>query len=375
MNSRTRLPHAEELDGLRGLLASWVAISHILLWCGFASFKVLPRCVSGWETLIFAMPAVETFIILSGFAISFLLDSRQQSYGTFLRGRFFRIYPVYLVCLIFGACTMGLTPMIHPLWQNPTAEMMQRIFASERGHFFAHALGHLSLLNGVIPTKLLQDATGTILPPGWSITLEWQYYLLAPIIARWVQSSSRLLVLGGIAFLGEQYAYHWQNPHPAFLPAQLPLFLLGIGSYHVYAHFCATSGSRSARYALAVSVFCCAAMVLRWHSIAMLIWALAFGSILVQGPGFVGRGLAVISRILRHPLLQQLGRVSYPLYLVHWPVILLCFFLLGQWKPGIASMEAAMWMLLIAPPIFLGAATALHRWVEAPFMKIGRGIA
>ena len=373
MENSTKLPHVKELDGLRGLLASWVAFSHVLLWAGFASLKMPHQIQIGWETVIFSMPAVETFIILSGFAISFLLHSRQHSYWAFMRGRFFRIYPVYLVCLILGACTIGLTAMIHPLWQSPTAEMMRKISESERNHFLAHALSHLSLLNGLIPTKLLRDATGTFLPPGWSITLEWQYYLVAPFIARWVQSSGRLLALGGLAYLGEEVAYHWQNPHPAFLPAQLPLFLVGIGSYHFYAHVCTTSESRSPRHALPVAAFGCAAMVLSRHSVALLIWALAFGSFLVEAPGFVGRGLGLVRRILLHRWLQGLGRISYPLYLVHWPVIVLCFYLLGRWKPGIGPNQTAAWMLLVAPPLFLAASVGLHRWVEAPFMILGRG--
>lgn len=373
MDNRARLPHIRELDGLRGLLASWVAISHVLLWTGFASLEVPHQLRLGWETVIYAMPAVETFIILSGFVISFLLHSREQSYWTFMRGRFFRIYPVYLVCLILGACAVQIMPMIQPLWQNPTAEMMQRISESERNHFLAHAVSHLTLLNGLLPIKLLRDATGTFLPPGWSITLEWQYYLVAPIIALWTQSSARLFALGAIACLGGQLASHWQNPHPAFLPAQLPLFLVGIGSYHYYAHVCAGTDARSPKRALAVAVFGCAALVVSSHSVALLVWAVSFGSVLVEGPGIVGRGLGLMRHILLCPWLQGLGRVSYPLYLVHWPVILLCFFLLGRWKPGIGSNEATTWMLLIAPPLFFGASVVLHKWVEAPFMKLGRG--
>lgn len=101
-----------ELDGLRGLLAAWVALSHIFCWSGFATVSLPWPWGKFWPAFVFAEPAVEVFIILSGFAISFLLHTRQHSYAEFMRGRFFRIYPTYLVCLGAGIATLYATPFI-----------------------------------------------------------------------------------------------------------------------------------------------------------------------------------------------------------------------------------------------------------------------
>ncbi|WP_397383720.1 acyltransferase family protein [Prosthecobacter sp.] len=380
MKIRPKLPRLDEFDGLRGLLASWVALSHILLWCGFAGLKFRQPFGRGWGEFIFAMSAVETFIILSGFAISFLLHSREQSYWTFIRGRFFRIYPVYLVCLILGVCVIGITPVLlkNALWQDASVDMMRSISESERTHFLPHLLGHLTLLHGLTPKKLLLDATGTLLSPAWSISLEWQYYLVAPFVALWVRSSSRLLIIGMVAFLGTWYGSRWlNNPHPASFLVQLPLFLVGIGSYHLYAHFCSSAASeelgKSRRYAVAVVAFAWGAILFTKHSLALTIWALAFGSVLVKGPGLVGGILGIVRRILVHPWLQKLGHISYPLYLVHWPVIFLCLYLFGRWKPDLTRNQLTLGMLIVASPLILLVSSCLHKWVEAPLMKPGKG--
>ncbi len=71
MDTKPKLARVDEFDSLRGLLATWVAVSHILCWTGFAE-TVLPRPFGRfWPDFISAQPAVEIFIILSGFAISF----------------------------------------------------------------------------------------------------------------------------------------------------------------------------------------------------------------------------------------------------------------------------------------------------------------
>ena len=88
--SRTRL-----LDVLRGLLAIWVVLHHIVLFGGFNP-HVYP-----WRLLAHhGQEAVAVFFILSGFAITKSLYARPQHLTSFLIARFWRIYPVYLIALV-----------------------------------------------------------------------------------------------------------------------------------------------------------------------------------------------------------------------------------------------------------------------------------
>jgi len=248
MTTRTITPkqslsRIDEFDGLRGVLALWVALSHIFCWCGFSSFPLtLPHLLGAavgrfWVQFSFAGAAVDTFIILSGFAISFMLHARPQSYGQFLTGRFFRIYPVYFLCLLVGFFSIFFVPFVfaNAGWQdNEYFNLYVRpALASALAHPGIHLISHLTLLFGVIPEMLLPHASITLLSPAWSITLEWQYYLLAPFLAWFALRPSGLLALGIIGSGGLFYSHFWGN---AFFPAELPLFLIGIGSYHLYAN-------------------------------------------------------------------------------------------------------------------------------------------
>jgi peptidoglycan/LPS O-acetylase OafA/YrhL len=76
------------------------------------------------------------------------------------------------------------------------------------------------------------------------------------------------------------------------------------------------------------------------------------------------------SRWPNSPLIARLGRVSYSLFLVHFPVLVLvataCVRL--EWT----SPEAALAGLITAFVLSIGAAAAFHRWVETPSIRIAR---
>ena len=46
-----------------------------------------------------------------------------------------------------------------------------------------HLLAHILLLQGVLPQGLLPYAYVTLLGPAWSLSTEWQFYLLIGLIA------------------------------------------------------------------------------------------------------------------------------------------------------------------------------------------------
>jgi peptidoglycan/LPS O-acetylase OafA/YrhL len=372
------LPHIYELDGLRGVLALWVAVTHILCWCGLAVWSGhLPRPIAGlWGEFIFAQPAVDTFIILSGFAISHLIHARRQTYLQFMQGRFFRIYPVYLICLALGFLTMTLIPVVikNASWNGTVYFLWQQTHSTnELAHPLQHLVAHLTLLFGVVPKEILPEATATLLTPAWSISLEWQYYLLAPLIARMVCYPAGVLVLALIACGGTLYSSHWLNPHCAFLPPQLPLFLIGIGSYHLHSRAAQNSAITHAAYIVA-SVLAAIFMV-GWHWVALTLWALIFGGLFCRHEDEFSKIIQLLRRGLRHPLTQWLGKISYPVYLVHWPLIILMLAALLHGWPGIAARPAALLLLLFGLPVILTAAWLLHKTIEAPMMRVGKRFA
>jgi peptidoglycan/LPS O-acetylase OafA/YrhL len=367
----------DELDGLRGLLALWVIISHIFCWSGLVEQNFCSNHATYfWDQFIYGIPPVDTFIILSGFAISFLLHSRPESYFEFLKGRFFRIYPVFFVCLMLGIISSRVIPAIVNLapWHDTFYFVAAReVFQSEQANMPAQIFAHLTLLNGLIPKQVLPDATGTFLPPSWSITLEWQYYLIAPFLAVMVRSAAKVLLIAVVAALFTlHFGDPWKNNIYAFLPGFAPLFLVGIGSYHFYAWFRERTPKPTDNFALAVAVVIGIAILTTWHSIALVIWALCFGSLFVEGTNVFSRILAGVRRLLLLTPLQSLGKISYPLYLVHWPVIVLLLRLLLHLQPQLTKAMSVGQLTCIGLPLTLLIATLLHRFVELPGMALGK---
>jgi peptidoglycan/LPS O-acetylase OafA/YrhL len=375
-NTEHQPERVDELDGLRGLLSLWVVLAHIFCWAGFWEFSASrPFFRQFWAEFIGAGAPVETFIILSGFAISFLLHKRHQSYGQFMQGRFFRIYPVYGVCLIFGFAAASFTPFVlhTALWRDTVYfEWNRTLSSSESSATGLHAFWHITLLNGLIPKHWLSDTTGTLLAPAWTVSLEWQYYLVAPFVARLVCSGAGLLSLTALSWLGLRYGHVWQNPHLAFFPAQLPLFLIGIGSYHLYDHFTESSHRRSSVFAIPVAALLATSILTSWHSTALTVWALGFGCIFVHGHDLFSQTLSALRAFLRHRWLQRLGHISFPLYLVHWPLIITFLAALLYWLPGISSHHAVLLLLLLGLPVILCAASLLHAFVERPLRTLGK---
>ena len=368
----------DELDGLRGLLALWVAISHIICWCGFSDPppSMLNTFHNFWIRFSYAGGAVDTFIILSGFVITYLLHTRPQSYRQFLTGRFFRIYPVFFICLLLGFGAAFLTPFIlnHAIWRANAYFTVFQIpaLAATLAHPFSYLATHLTLLYGVIPEKILPLTGVALLAPAWSISLEWQYYMVAPLLARLICTQTGLLVLGLICCGDFIYAHFWSG---AFLPAMLPLFLIGIGSYHLYAEACRRERFKPGSFMVIIALI--VVVIGSWHWIALVIWTLVFGGVLLgqadlENQDGWSRRLLRGRQALLHPTLQSLGHLSYPLYLIHWPVIVFLLSGLLHWRPQTTSFEALLFMLGFGLPIILLAAWFLHKSVEAPMMRWGK---
>ncbi len=375
MSVKTRhIRHIAEFDGLRGVLSFWVAISHIFCWCGFATFPFITPDIFRrfWNEFVFASGAVDVFIILSGFVISYLLYSRTQTYNQFMTGRFFRIYPVYIFCLSAGVFTIFADPYIlnHAIWRNAAYFQMEKFHLDhELFNPKANLLAHLTLLFGIIPQRLLPDATYAFLPPAWSITLEWQYYLIAPFIVSGIRSIAGIFTVGLIGCGALFYEHHWTG---SFLLNNLSLFLVGIGCFQLYVNFEKWKHYKHTVYTL-LAVWA-AIMTISWHWVALTIWTLVFGSLVVAETdmNFIARLLRFLKKILSHPALQFAGKISYPLYLIHWPMIIFLLYALLHWFPGISAKCALLILLGGGLPIILFAAFLLHRYVESPFMQYGK---
>lgn len=97
-------PHYELLDGLRGVAALLVVIYHIFEGLAFA--EATDGAGSGLiTTLNHGHIAVDFFFILSGFVISYAYDDRwnKMTLGGFFKRRLIRLHPMLIIGAVIGA--------------------------------------------------------------------------------------------------------------------------------------------------------------------------------------------------------------------------------------------------------------------------------
>ena len=190
IQERTALPdRLVLLEGLRGFLALYVVLDHTLEYSGYVDELARPLFF-----LRAGRYAVDAFVILSGFVIFCLLDKRTEDYRSFVTRRFFRLYPVAI--LMFA---VAVPVSLLRLWNITHAsaysspEHIHSVTSTVHAwwaHWTWNTLLHGTLLHGLVPDRVLPRASEAFLDPAWSISLEWQFYLVAPL-CYWLATKSR----------------------------------------------------------------------------------------------------------------------------------------------------------------------------------------
>ena len=106
--------------------------------------------------------------------------------------------------------------------------------ADETRHWWQHILVHLTMLHAIVPSAWLPSSQFAFLPPAWSISLEFQLYLVAPLLVWWLSRSGLrgmfvVLIPSALCVVPQVYskiAHIWQGGG-GFLPEKFFFFLLG----------------------------------------------------------------------------------------------------------------------------------------------------
>jgi peptidoglycan/LPS O-acetylase OafA/YrhL len=169
--SKQRVP---ELDGLRGLAILLVLVFHFIGQEGVLPHGSLGDCLQ--RLVVMGWTGVDLFFVLSGFLIGgILMDVRRSPsfFSTFYARRFFRIVPVYylwifLYIALVAAAGASVTRLSNSGIRPP---LDFRIFS------------HFLFLQNLVPISLFGLA-GAWFGHLWSLAVEEQFYLLAPLAVR-----------------------------------------------------------------------------------------------------------------------------------------------------------------------------------------------
>lgn len=365
----------DAIEGLRGWLAWWVVLGHALQLSGTAAYlpaKVRMIASHGdWSVML--------FMIISGFVIAHLLLGKQEDYRTYITRRLFRLMPLFLATMAVATIMRPLYVVgwVENLW-SVGHEMRAERIAHENAFPIRHLLLHLTMLHGIVPDSLFRFASSSIVAPAWSLSLEWQFYLAAPLLLWSMRGglSGRIvltvgLVLSGCALAG--WFGSWR--YPSFLLLSLPLFLIGMASRLLIE----VEGKRWAGFWLIASV---AIVTIWWKGayvgVALIaaIWIVFLAIGIWQGqPRKHPRWMATLSWLTAtNPVMLMLGRVSFSTYIAHVPIFSLVVGG-GLFLTGRSDQATVIALTILAFPATLAGSMLLYRYIELPGIALGRHIA
>jgi len=345
-----------------------------------APFVALPAGW-GWIARLFShgMAGVDVFFVLSGLVIVRSLESFRYRPRPFLIARASRILPTFLVVF---ALAIAVQPLARPFAALPwiATDAAARDIWSEGWPTWwgVHLIAHLTMTHGLFPDGTMPFIWVSFLGAAWSLSTEWQFYGLAALAGGRLGSGAlayrrlaALLLL--LAAAGAAYAALAPEParfSRAFLANKAGYFALGVAS----AALIVAPGRRSAVCfgavlfgGLALSF---AADARADKLLPPLLWTLCLAAQMRPA----APALYPIARALTARPLIWLGAISYPLYLVNEPVQKLLGIALAAIAAGDRAVFDVLWLpLAIGLPI--GAAWWLHRAVEGPAQRWGRGLA
>lgn len=341
-----------EFDSLRGYCALWVALVHLA--------RLLVLHDQYWFPS--SDIAVGIFFILSGYVITNLLSNSKEGYGIFLFRRFFRLAPVFVFfCLAYILHSNFIVSALGKLdtTQYPVFSVMAYYINGAR-FWYIHLPAHITMLHGLLD-PWVPGASKAILPEGWSMTVEWQFYLFAPLLLLMIQKKQLFrLAMFFVVALGLMFF----KPVPALLFTDYIMdFTAGIAScYFMHGK---TERLNRLRPSILLVLLCCVFIWLKNFDIA--IWC-AFILFAYGAVGDVAKKL--FSLIFNNPLSNFLGKISYSLYLCHMLVIFYVIHLLANYVDAIKQPEL---FYCIAMPLIIIIASAFsaitYHLIEKPAIE------
>ncbi|MDI1232699.1 MAG: acyltransferase [bacterium] len=276
---------------------------------------------------------VEMFFVISGFVIPLSFDNgeyRIRDYFTFLYKRLIRLHPAYIATILL---TLIITYLSFKQKQLPFPETFESVFNSL---FYFENLG----LNVVF----------------WTLRIEAEYYLFIGLFFILLKKhrTLALFIVIPLLLLASQYSTF----DSIELLRHLVFFLIGTIGYLIYSK----QGDR-------------------FHNYFYLIGLIIFSFIYTSIPGILDSvpaaiaGLFTIIFILKYKgksyiLFDFFGKISYSLYLVHYPIAKQLIRLMMRFLPA-----SIAWVLFLVPfIIILPIAWLFYKYIEHPSEQISKKI-
>ncbi len=307
-------------------------------------------------------------------------DQKKEAYGPYLARRAFRIFPVYLVCLVisFFITDISILALESFQFEHPKTERRLEIFQNFKDTPFIHTFLHTLLLHGLIPNHYLTDTAYTLMGQAWSLTLEFQFYILAPLILYFITASKfKFVVTVLLLLIIESYARDIMG-HKSFFFAYSHYFIVGMLSYTLYENYAENNRSHKLFLSLSILLFTFVFFLLGFNkgllsTAGLIIWVLVFYCEYVADR-FNSKISVPITAVIRSKVAMYLGKISYSMYCSHMIFLYVCAYVFST-EAIITKVDGLFFILsmLIVPfcmTLLFSAMT--FRFIEKPFIKLGK---
>lgn len=307
--------HIVALDGLRGVAIALVLIVHFY----YRGPQMASPPVSK-EFFIFGWTGVELFFVLSGFLItSILLKAKGVggSLGGFYLNRAARILPLYIAFLVvlLAASFIALP--------SPLSDSLLNF----RDYFFTYFfyIANFSYIAGWDVSH-----ANILLGPTWSLAVEQHFYLIWPLIVLFLSlRTTRFLIVSLYLIMVLSRAVMAENINPDVVYHTTFLHFDGLAIGSIAAIFLPSICERPnlAKYVTMASAITIAALFVSqgtFHYKNPQIFSLGIPlvNLFYCSAMIYVMSSNVLTKIFSIKPLTVLGKYSYCIYLLHWPMLM-----------------------------------------------------
>ncbi len=347
-------PNFKILDGLRGIAATYVLIHHSrgqLLMGGNEYAKIVPLAkwsisdklyYSALQLTSFGREFVILFFVLSGFSIAYSLQTKSPILSFYSR-RLIRLYPPYILALIWAAIVYYISSKISP------------IFTAVENSVFDSFSSTIS--------NLLYIPKGAFIGQFWTLTHEVIFYLLIPFLIL----NKNLYYISSFLFFCISFFYGWQQITGSNLITMHIFdynifFAVGVWLFYNYgkvekAFFIVNN---KVFYTTSITIFLLLILLkfkLGEYNKISLVFAVFFTFLIIVN---------FLKKEIHNKVLSFLGTMSYTLYITHLASIYIFKSLLFKFG-FIDSTEIRTWYIwIIGVFISLGLSFIFYYLAERP---------
>lgn len=337
------LGYRKDIDGIRAVAVLSVLVFH---------FGLLPGGKAGFM-------GVDVFFVISGFLITAIIKGQLED-GSFRLGAFYANRVRRLAPALFA--TLAMTFAAGALWLFPSdlLELGRQVVSSQfyvANIYYWRNVSYFGL--GADSVYLLHT---------WSLAVEEQFYLIYPValllMHRYCRAYFWWLIGGGfVASFALNLAFVAAKPEATFylLPTRAWELLAGALTFLAASRLAITRQQAQALGALGIACIALSFLLfdqtVRFPGYFALLPTLGAAALILAGSAKA----SIATQVLSTAPVVYVGKISYSLYLVHWPINVFAVKVLAEgysttWRVG----------------LFLGCfalAALLYHLVENPYRR------